>query len=171
MNNILEGKSGAIPPDYGRYRYALWRQWDEGKLTVMFIMLNPSTANAQCDDPTIRRCIGFAKSWGFGSLLVGNLFGRRATKPQDLKAEGRAGKDIVGLGNAEALEYMAERSELVVAAWGNHGAFHGRGHEIRQRYEGQLHCLKLNKTGEPSHPLTLPKNLRLRPLDDHLATQ
>ncbi len=167
MNNFLEGDKGAIPPEYGSHRYALWRRWDESRPTVMFIMLNPSKADADSDDPTIRRCIGFAKSWGYGSLLVGNLFGRRATKPRDLKAEGRAGKDIVGLGNDEALEYMADRSELVVAAWGNHGGFHCRSDEIRQRFEGQLHCLKLNKTGEPGHPLTLPKHLKPCPLEEH----
>ncbi len=167
MNNILEGDTGAIPSVYGPYRYALWRRWDEGKPTVLFIMLNPSTADAERDDPTIRRCIGFAKSWGCGGVLVGNLFAWRATKPRDLKADGAAGKDIVGAGNDEALEYMAKRSKLVVAAWGNHGTFQCRGDEVRQRFGGQLHCLRLNKTCEPAHPLTLPKHLKPHPLSEH----
>ena len=166
MNNFLKGQSGATFSQCGQYRYALWRRWDEGKSTVMFIMLNPSKADAECNDATIRRCLGFADSWGFGSLLVGNLFAWKATKPADLKAAERAGKEIVGPCNDDALEVMVKRAQKVIAAWGNHGVLQNRSHELREKLRGQLYYLKLNKTCEPAHPLTLPKNLKPCPLGE-----
>ena len=77
-------KSAEISP-CGLYRYSLTRKWEAWKGTVNFIMLNPSTADAQEDDPTIRRCIGFAKAWGYGGIVVTNLFAYRATNPKELK--------------------------------------------------------------------------------------
>lgn len=74
----------AIISECGKYRYSLSRIWDENKANVLFIMLNPSTADGDVDDPTIRRCIGFAKSWGYGGIYVGNLFAYRATDPKEL---------------------------------------------------------------------------------------
>jgi hypothetical protein len=81
----LFGDRGATLSDCGRYRYRLWRRWADGP-TVLFVMLNPSTADADVDDPTIRRCIGFARSWGAGALEVVNLYAWRATQPAELKA-------------------------------------------------------------------------------------
>ena len=76
--------ANAVISECGKYRYSLTRIWDESKPKVMFIMLNSSTANANNDDPTIRRCINFAKAWGFGDLYVCNIFAYRATNPQEL---------------------------------------------------------------------------------------
>ena len=155
---------GAVFSDCGRYRYELWRRWDADLPTVMFIMLNPSKANAECDDPTIRKCKHYAMAWGYGSLLVGNLFAWRATKPFDLKAAGRAGKDLVGPCNEVAMEAMVKKSGKVIAAWGNDGSMKGRSDQLREKIADQgglpLHAVQINATGEPRHPLYVRRNLR-----------
>lgn len=164
MNNILNGKKGAIFSECGYYRYALWRRWDETKRTVLFVMLNPSIADAKIDDNTIRKCKHYANSWGFGSLLVGNLFAWRATKPAKLKADGAACEDIVGPCNDRALEVMVKRSAKVIAAWGNDGSLKERSKKVRSKLMDQaallLHALEINKTGEPRHPLYVRRDLR-----------
>jgi len=143
-----------------RYRYALWRTWDEARPHVLFIGLNPSTADETQDDPTIRRCMGYARDWGYGGVCVANLFAWRATLPSDLK---RA-EDPIGPDNDEWLERLAGEAEGVVAAWGNDGAHLGRSTAVK----GMLHeplCLKLNRSGEPAHPLYLMAGLRPVPLN------
>lgn len=144
-----------------RYRYALWRHWDEDLPSVMFLALNPSTADHRRDDPTIRRCIGYARDWGFGSLCVTNLFAWRATRPEDLKAA----PDPVGPRNDDWLRRLSGQVELVVAGWGNHGTFMGRAAEVREKVP-LLHYLRLNSSGEPAHPLYLPKCLKPRRFAD-----
>lgn len=144
-----------------RYRYALWREWDDALPAVMFLALNPSTADHRRDDPTIRRCIGFARDWGFGRLCVANLFAFRATRPEDLKAAA----DPVGPRNDLWLHRLCGEVELVVAGWGNHGAFMDRATQVRTRMHG-LHYLRLNRSGEPAHPLYLPRSLRPLPWSD-----
>ena len=141
----------------GQYRYQLGRQWGSGSV-VMFVMLNPSTADAERNDPTIRRCIDYAKRWGYGSLCVGNLFAWRATDPRELR---RSDIDPVGQKNDAAVLEMAKRSECVVAAWGDKGRLMGRGQKIRRllSWHPNLCVLRFNRSGEPSHPLRLRKNL------------
>ncbi len=139
---------GAVFSPCRRYRYALYRRWAEGS-QVAWIMLNPSTADEQDDDPTIRRCIGFSKAWGHGGLVVGNLFALRATDPRELYAIGR---DPVGPENDGHLRRMAAESAVVVAAWGNHGTLHARG-EIVQKMIGGMYSLGLTRSGQPKHPL------------------
>jgi hypothetical protein len=146
--------SSAIFSDCREYRYTLIREWDNGQ-TVTFIGLNPSTADEASDDPTIRRCIGFAKSWGYGRLQVVNLFGFRATHPKDLLAA----DDPVGVDNDEYLFSLAQQSSLVVAAWGVRGTYRSRHRQVIQQLPG-LHYLKLTCSGQPQHPLYLPKNLK-----------
>ena len=97
-----------------RYRYRLWREWDRSRAVVAFVMLNPSTADASRDDPTIRRCIGFARAWGFGGVEVANLFALRATDPRHL----RGVPDPVGPRNARSLKLALAHASLVVVAWG-----------------------------------------------------
>lgn len=133
-----------------RYRYALWRHWSTDK-HVLFVMLNPATADAERNDPTIRRCIGFAKAWGFGGLTVANLFAWRTVSPAALK---RA-DEPVGARNDRWLTRLIDDADLVVAAWGNHGAYLARSTRVRGRFTGWCH-LGINKTGEPRHPLYAP---------------
>ena len=140
---------GAIISDCGTYRYRLWRRWDAGPACV-FIMLNPSTADATNDDPTIRRCIGFAKREGCGSLEVVNLFAFRATSPADLKKA----EDPVGPENDSYLQQaMFYAKGTVIAAWGAHGSYLNRDKDVRQLLDEPLKCLGMTKTNAPKHPL------------------
>lgn len=125
----------------------------------MFIGLNPSTATEVEDDPTVRRCLNYARAWGYGGLLMTNIFAFRATDPRVMKAH----PDPVGPDNDFWLQESARQAGIVVVAWGNHGAFQQRG-EIVEDLLGlqgiELCCLKVTKTREPMHPLYLPKNLQ-----------
>lgn len=141
-----------------RYRYLLSRKWGDG-LRVAFIGLNPSTADETQDDPTIRRCIGFAKAWGYGGLWMLNLFAFRATLPKDMKAA----IDPVGPENDEFIYRVAKRSALVVAAWGVHGRYRNRSVEVAGvlGMAGPVHCLGVTQDGSPKHPLYLPRTAEL----------
>lgn len=143
---------GAQISNEGNYRYRLWRRWDETKPYVGFLMLNPSTADARCDDRTIRKCIRFAQSWGFGGIEVCNLFAWRAQNPSEIKHVA----DPIGDRNDAAIEVLFAKVPMVVAAWGNDGNYLERSAIVAKKYAGRLHILKLNKSGEPSHPLFLP---------------
>jgi hypothetical protein len=136
------------------YRYALWRIWDDNLPKAMFIGLNPSTADETKDDPTVRRCRGFAKSWRFGGLIMANIFAYRATEPEIMKSTG----DPIGPENDEWLLKLTQEATLVIGAWGNHGEFRGRGKAVLALIP-HLHCLKMNKAGHPAHPLYLPSEL------------
>lgn len=160
--------TSAVLSDCDTYRYELTRRWDDGPL-LEFIMLNPSSADATVDDPTIRRCIGFAKKWGYGALVVRNLFALRATNPGALLsywvgsfAEGnyRGGADNLGpaIGPLNA-EYLArDDADCTIAAWGAHAAaleWFAAGHRIERR---NLFCLGTNAGGSPKHPLYVPSS-------------
>lgn len=149
-------KKDAIISDCGQYRYSLSRIWDESLPKVMFIMLNPSTADADKDDPTIRRCINFAKSWGYGGLYVGNLFAYRATNPKDLQKP----FDPVGKENAYWLAKLSEQSEIVVCAWGNRNISDKVTHKPLQVIKKPLYYIELSVDGIPKHPLYLKKDLK-----------
>ncbi len=145
----------------GYYRYSLTRLWRPKGGRVAFVLLNPSTADAERDDPTIRRCIGFAQRWGFGSLEVVNLFAFRATRPPELKAAGNP----VGAENDRFLREAQARAKVVVAAWGIHGGWLGRDREVLALLAGgpaPLKCLGLTMGGHPRHVLYLPGHLRPR---------
>lgn len=133
------------------YRYSLLRQWEPDKGRVLFIGLNPSTADETQDDPTIRRCVGYAKAWGYGGICMANLFAYRATDPRDMKAAA----DPIGPDTDWSLGVLASEAGLVVAAWGAHGCYLGRGEKVR-RMLSPLHYLRLTKDGSPGHPLYLP---------------
>ena len=132
----------------GRYRYWLRRHWNPGRLQCAFIGLNPSTADARIDDPTLRRCIGFAKQWGYGSLLLVNLFAWRATDPRDLLDA----PDPVGPQTNEWLRRATQESGVVVAAWGNGGKLADRAYDVATQLR-PLHCLGTTSLGMPRHPL------------------
>jgi len=133
-----------------RYRYSLRRTWAEGKAVVCFIMLNPSTADAEIDDPTIRRCIGFGKAWNFDALEVVNLFALRATKPMALLTA----SDPVGPENDEAILMAAERSHLIICAWGAELLAVDRAKPIFAMLKRHpLYCVGVTKSCRPKHPL------------------
>jgi len=142
-----------------KYRFALWRTWDDSKPYVMFVGLNPSTADETSDDPTLTRCINYAKSWGFGGVCMANIFAYRATKPNDMKAV----VDPIGSENNEWLEKLSNDAGLVVAAWGNDGSHLARSEQVKGILP-KLHCLKLNKTGEPVHPLYQKADIKPVPM-------
>ena len=149
-------KSADISP-CGRYRYRLERWWGEGD-PVVFVMLNPSTADAGKDDATIRRCVGFAESWGFSGLIVVNLFAWRATEPRNIP---RYKATAIGPHGDAAIRAAVHRSSTVVCAWGAHGKLHGRGADVLDLL--RQHCrpkmLRMTGTGQPCHPLYLPADL------------
>lgn len=140
------------------YRYDLWRTWLCGEGYAMFVGLNPSTADETQDDPTIRRCVAFAKAWGYAGLCMTNLFAYRATDPQEMK---RAPKPV-GPDNDATLLRHASAAGVVIAAWGAHGAHLNRAQMVRETLPA-LHYLRLTKDGHPGHPLYLPKTLVPQP--------
>jgi hypothetical protein len=143
----------AVLSDCGRYRYALTRgNWLDGVGTVLFVMLNPSTADATEDDPTIRRCIRFARDWGYARLAVANLYAFRATDPRDLALAG----DPIGPENDEWLERLSSEANMVVVAWGaNRLATPARVDRVLQLLGWSTCCLGTTKDGAPQHPLRL----------------
>jgi hypothetical protein len=134
------------------HRYSLTRVWDSRLPLVNFLMLNPSTADAFTLDPTNRRCVGFARSWGFGGLVTTNIFAFRSTDPKGL----RAAADPVGEENDRAILDAAQSADLVIAAWGTHRELLGRGQQVGAMLtesEVELKALRLTKAGHPGHPL------------------
>jgi len=148
---------GAEISDDLNYRYALWRIWDRNIKPALFIGLNPSTADEEKDDPTITRCMGFARQWGYGGLLMANVFAFRSSDPGLLDQI----KDPEGPDNGKYIKCLADQAGLVVAAWGN------RGHQAvdiagLKRCCTVMKCLGVNKSGAPAHPLYVPYKTSLR---------
>lgn len=147
------------------HRYNLWRRVGPNDRRVLFLTLNPSTATHEQNDPTIRRCIGFAQAWGFGVVEVANIFAYRATDPRDLYWQNWSeGEDpeIIGEHNDAQLVAAALRCEFTVLAWGAHGALDRRGQavvEMLAPLEVDLRCLKVTRGGQPAHPLYLRADL------------
>jgi len=140
------------------YRYLLTRRWDDGP-AMTWIMLNPSTADASEDDPTIRRCVGFARREGCGAIQVVNLFALRAADPRELLAS----PDPVGPGN-DGFLLARPLAACIVAAWGTHGSLRGRSAEVRAMLVGvRLLCLGVTSIGEPRHPLYVRADAPLVP--------
>lgn len=137
------------------YRYTLWHEWDHGDGYCQFIGLNPSTADERTLDPTIRRCVQYAKDWGYRALCMTNLFAYRATQPSDMKAAA----DPVGADNDHHLTTIAREAGIVIAAWGTHGTHKGRANEVVELMP-PMHALKITKHGHPSHPLYLRRDAR-----------
>lgn len=141
------------------HRFLLTRTWDEVLPRVNFVMLNPSTADAFQLDPTNRRCVGFAREWGFGGVVTTNIFAFRSTDPKGL----RTATDPIGAENDAFIVDAAQSCDVVIAAWGTHGALGGRGDEVRELLRGAgvpLSVLRVTAGGHPSHPLYLPAALR-----------
>lgn len=146
-------RPGAVFSPDRVYRYQLWREFDlTNPAYVQFIGLNPSTADETRDDPTIRRCIDFAKRWGYGALCMTNLFAFRATEPDNMKAAA----EPVGVDNDKHLLSIASGAGLIVAGWGVHGAHLARDAEVLRMFTAHMlpvHCMGRTREGRPKHPL------------------
>jgi hypothetical protein len=166
MTNLftVSDGSGALLSDCGRYRYRLWRLWDSEAPVMTWVMLNPSTADADVDDPTIRKCIGFAKAHQYGGIIVVNLFAWRATDPKELPKVA----DPIGPENDEHIRWAVTAPMLgtVVAGWGGEKFAAKRATAVTAliRMTGRtLHCFRQTKA--PWHPLYLPYSSPLTPLE------
>lgn len=142
----------AILSRCGQYRYLLRRTWRDDLPSVLFVGLNPSTADAVSDDPTVRRCVAFARCWGFGSLAIANLFAYRSTDPSVLQRV----EDPIGPRNDWWLKRLTEKAKLTIAAWGIHGALLERAEAVLPNLRN-VHHLGRTKEGHPRHPLYLPR--------------
>jgi hypothetical protein len=143
----------AVLSEDGRYRYELRRAWDPLAPTVLWVMLNPSTADDRQDDPTIRRVVGFSRAWGFGTVVVVNLFAYRATDPHALLQADAP----VGPANDDTLRLWAPRAAEVIAAWGLvPKRLRWRIPQARAALGRTMTCLGTTKEGDPRHPLYVP---------------
>jgi hypothetical protein len=144
-------KKGAILSEDKLYRYQLSRMWDDSKPPILFIMLNPSTADADADDPTIRRVIQFSTSWGHGGVYVANLYAFRSTDSKTLKTV----DDPIGKDNVSHIKHLIGIVDKVVYAWGNN--------QKEPKWLSELvqtpYCIDLSKKGVPKHPLYLKSDL------------
>ena len=174
MEDLLnEIESGAELSPCGTYRYQLWRKWGRGPIAV-FIMLNPSTADAHEDDPTIRRCIGFARREGCGGLKVVNLYAYRATDPKELIYGGLHPPAHERTKNnsaiSSALAMAKAHGSPVIAAWGaGVRGFEEEPYVVRglaDRAGVPLMCLGTTNAGHPKHPLYLAADTPLVPLSE-----
>ncbi len=153
--NTLEEISGATLSKCRKYRYVLWRKWNKSLPTIMFIGLNPSTANEHENDPTILKCINYSKNWGFGGFYITNLFAYRTFSPAILKKN----NSPVGQKNNYWILKTSKLTKKTIACWGDHGTFQDRDVQVKKLIS-QLYCININKTGQPSHPLYQKSNLK-----------
>jgi len=148
--------SDAVISDCGRYRYTLSRWWDTSKPSLIFCMLNPSTADATQDDPTIRRCISFAKREDRGGIAIINLFAFRATDPDELRMQ----DDPFGPDNEQWIRHVIDgataNQEPIVCAWGRNAPQSAKGRTLLLQSHVELLCLGTTASGEPRHPLYIP---------------
>lgn len=143
-----------------QYRYTLWRVWDNLFCHgyVMFICLNPSTADEKKDDPTVRRCVTYVKNWGYSSFCMTNLFAYRTSKPVEMLS---FTGDPIGPENNKHLINIAKYAKIIIAAWGINGSYMDRDVEVVKliRKIKPIHILRLTANGHPNHPLYLKKGL------------
>jgi hypothetical protein len=147
----------------GLFRYTLERRWNWGEPAiseVLWVMLNPSTADAEADDPTITRCIGYSKAWGYSGLMVGNLYAYRATDPTALW-DAAENLDVIGSENDQHLCRMAATAGIIVVAWGSHADV-ARAENVARLLAGfsPIYCIGKTKHGQPWHPLYKSRDLR-----------
>ena len=159
----MDTAAGAIFNATRTHRYMLWRSLSDlttpgHRLAVCFVGLNPSTADEQHDDPTVRRCINFARTWGFAVFYMLNAFAFRATDPREMKAA----DDPIGPANSVTLHTISNHCDLTVACWGNHGTYMNRAAEVLPLLKHPA-CLGTTKTDQPRHPLYLSKSTQPRP--------
>lgn len=155
--------------DCGLYRYELLRVWEPEGERILWVMLNPSTADGRRNDPTITRCETFSRDWGYGSLEVCNLFAWRSTDPKGLKGIA----DPIGPLNDAALLYAVDRAARVMVAWGNDGKLLARNlivSDFLKPHRDKVFCLGRNKDGNPKHPLYLAGSVEPEPYFENKET-
>lgn len=166
MNDLfqtIDGISAEFSPDE-TYRYTLTRQWDSGK-RVAWLMFNPSTATLTLDDPTIRKCIGFSKRWGYARLVILNLYAIRSTDPRAVK---RMGFSAIGPENNFWIEKSLEDCEELICSWGcsqHVPDINARVATVKSMIEKNypnlpMRCLGYKKDGHPRHPLMIPYEMQ-----------
>ncbi len=155
--------NGAVIDDTKTFRYLLWRTWDVNRPRLLWVMLNPSTADEQQSDRTLGRCISFSKKWDYGSLEIVNLFAFRTSDPKDLDAV----SDPIGSENDRRIAEAATRAEKIVVAWGERGIYKQRDSAVLELLAQQtslpLYCLGKTKNGSPRHPLYIAGTTVLTP--------
>lgn len=158
--DLFGGGNGAIFDRDKNYRYALWKKWNLTKQMIMFIGLNPSTANEYIDDPTIRRVQRFAFDNGYGGFYMMNLFAYISSDPKQLLSC----QDPLGK-NDEWLNTIYLKTDIIIFCWGSFQEAKQRAKYITDKFEGFV--LAINKDGSPGHPLYLPKNSSIIKYDYH----
>jgi len=156
-------RTDAVFDETRQYRYSLMRSWDSNLPAILFIGLNPSTADEHENDPTIVRCMTFAKEWGYGTLYMCNLFAYRATNPKEMKTRSKA---AIGAMNDRYLLEMMHEVKTIVCAWGNDGQYLDRGKDVLWQLHlnvpEKLFYFHLTNKGQPCHPLYLAKKSELQ---------
>lgn len=153
-NDRYDEMGAVLSPDE-RYRYYLWREWDNSRPTVAWLMANPSTADGFSSDATIDRVYGYSDRWDYGSFVVANLFAYRSDDPTDLDDV----EDPIGPRNDEILRDLASKADLVVGAWGSPGDRYGRPKEVIQMLDDDIYALTVLSSGNPGHPLFKKRDL------------
>ncbi len=159
LRHRVSTPNGAAFSRCRRYRYLLWRNWGNGDRRVAFVGLNPSTADEVKNDPTVTRCINFARNWGYDGILMLNAYGLRSTDPRGLLEV----EDPVGPGTDDAIRKACEIVERVVVCWGNHCTPQREARLVRLIGHRTLLSFGCNQRGTPRHPLYLPRTAPLSP--------
>ncbi len=160
----VQSTSGAVI--CGPYRYLLWREWRPDCPRLLWIMLNPSTANETEDDPTLRRCITFSRAWSYGRLEVVNLYAWRTPSPSDLACV----PSPVGSENDRYIREAALRAARIIVAWGAHPLAQERARQVLALLNQPVWCLGTTRAGHPRHPLYLGRETALRPFEPVAAS-
>jgi hypothetical protein len=147
-----------------KYRYTLTRSWNQ-KQFCLFVCLNPSTADEHIDDPTVRRCIRFAESWGYGGMVMCNLIPFRSTDPKKIYDQDNRPMWSL-LENERYIKKLTVIAGMTIAAWGAHGAIQDMGQYYIKNILHNPHYLSLTKDGHPGHPLYLKKTLQPKPFSE-----
>lgn len=161
--DLFPDASGAVFSPCRLYRYRLWRVWAPSQPKIAFLMLNPSTADNNANDPTVERCCRRARMLGFGGIEVANLFAFRATDPREMRKAG----DPIGPENDKHILSACGYSDMVICAWGNIGSYRKRADEVVALLNNNnivLNCLGVTKAGEPQHPLYIGYSVAPTPL-------
>lgn len=160
MENNME--YNAILSEDKEYRYMLSRTWNKNKKIIMFVWLNPSTADDKINDPTITRCINYTKEWWYWWFIMCNLFAYRSTNPNNMKKY----KNPIWKDNDKYIELYYNKTEKVICMWWNHWNFMMQSKNFKEKYKEKLFFLEKNKSWEPKHLLYSKSNLKPRKFEN-----